>query len=681
MKYSLSDYSAYKQGKGVRIDVYPNTEIAAKIVAMYEECAFSVVPVHQLISRDVNNIPSPKTIIKKMGQAIASCGKKAVFVGIDPYLSFLDKNEQKDFMIGLRSLMDADEGTARFMISNRFDMKSVFKNPRYKDSLQLVEFEGEDEIACPISIKLIRSEWCASDTVHMVTDALKTMGNYYVGKDYVFAMDRKYLPQTDYGCVSILSSPRKALSELYQISMDCSDDAAEHLLQECAEQSVDPHTLLFSHFGEEYLTAEKAPLRLNELVNDPLWDAYIWLLKSIIKPDTYFYRVLQHTSESADFLRNYIVGTPMAILGDPTVRKFAEERKTVLSGQVLFEPMITAFISETEEDDRAITFLNCGTNTERKAIIRHAKHLDLSYGLPEEYSRIDPVLSCYLSPKFNYGDPILTDYFHTLRCLRMTNTITREFVETANNVAIPSTVRSRDEVLQEQDDGDTALLIVDGMGAEYYPLLLNLAKQIGCKTENKAIVSAQLPSSTEFNPIKWDNRHMLQSVRNIDNVSHVGAAAHEKCSYDENLAFVFNTFQKDIFPRIVDGLHRYKRVVVTADHGSSYLAVLAHQNKYDKNLPWDAGAIDDWRYTTLDHQITTPAGMIASYSPSDSKWYYVVRGYNRLKHSGGKPYALHGGASLEEILVPMVVFTNDDIEETSADTTEEFIENDAFDVL
>ena len=37
----------------------------------------------------------------------------------------------------------------------------------------------------------------------------------------------------------------------------------------------------------------------------------------------------------------------------------------------------------------------------------------------------------------------------------------------------------------------------------------------------------------------------------------------------------------------------------------------------------------------------------------------VVRGYHRLPKKGGKKYALHGGASLEERLVPVLIFSKD----------------------
>lgn len=48
---------------------------------------------------------------------------------------------------------------------------------------------------------------------------------------------------------------------------------------------------------------------------------------------------------------------------------------------------------------------------------------------------------------------------------------------------------------------------------------------------------------------------------------------------------------------------------------------------------------------------------MSQYFPDSGKTYWVVRGYNRFPKRGGKKYALHGGASLEEQLVPVLVFT------------------------
>ena len=48
---------------------------------------------------------------------------------------------------------------------------------------------------------------------------------------------------------------------------------------------------------------------------------------------------------------------------------------------------------------------------------------------------------------------------------------------------------------------------------------------------------------------------------------------------------------------------------------------------------------------------------------------------------GGKSYGLHGGATLEEILVPFVVFKKDSAPESQTITPEQMVENDLFDML
>ena len=59
-----------------------------------------------------------------------------------------------------------------------------------------------------------------------------------------------------------------------------------------------------------------------------------------------------------------------------------------------------------------------------------------------------------------------------------------------------------------------------------------------------------------------------------------------------------------------------------------------------------------------------------------------MKGYNRLPKQGGKLYSLHGGATLEERLVPFVVFTNESASANMKEQeVEQFIENSDFDIL
>ncbi len=193
------------------------------------------------------------------------------------------------------------------------------------------------------------------------------------------------------------------------------------------------------------------------------------------------------------------------------------------------------------------------------------------------------------------------------------------------------------------------------MGAEYYPLILAMAKRRGMNITGANIAAVRLPSSTKFNNLDWDaNRIIKPEVHKVDNISHDGAEKYENCSFEQNIAATLDVFET-IFNRIANGLTNYEHIVVTADHGSSRLAVIAHNHKLDKTLPWN-GDPQDWRYSVAPLNTERPPEFEAYYNVESNTTYWVVRGYNRLPKQGGK-LSVHGGATLEERLVPVIIFS------------------------
>ena len=369
----------------------------------------------------------------------------------------------------------------------------------------------------------------------------------------------------------------------------------------------------------------------------------------------------------------------IAVLTDINAKKYALERAETLKaiGSDL-ESLIIEFIGQTQNINDALQFLNCGTNAERVEIVRRASREDLSYGLPKEYGELFPTLADYLSTAFDYEDDATTEYFKEYRNLKISGSITDSFVKRSYDFIVPKTYPTRDSVLGElQMQSDIALLVVDAMGAEYMPLLLSLAKRRGMNVESQAIVTAKLPTETVFNPIKWDKARTLPEIKIIDNIVHNGAAKHEICTPERNFSETLRVFETEIMNRIADGLTRFSRVVVTADHGASRLAVIAHNEGKCTTLPWE-GQPDDWRYSLAPQGAIRPPELEQEYFPETKKTYWVVRGYNRLPKMGGKLYELHGGATLEERLVPVVVFTKNAVAaipkqiKRTADVADEF---------
>jgi hypothetical protein len=305
---------------------------------------------------------------------------------------------------------------------------------------------------------------------------------------------------------------------------------------------------------------------------------------------------------------------------------------------------------------------------------------DLSYDLPRKYGELFPTLADYFSAAFDFEDGATAAYFRDYRRFKVSGSIPDSFVKRAFDFAIPNEYPTRDVVLAGlQTQPDIALLVVDAMGAEYMPLLLALAKRRGMNIESQAIATAKLPTETEFNQIEWEKERVLPEIKSIDNIVHHGAVKHEASLPERNFAETLHVFETEIMNRIADGLTRFARVVVTADHGASRLAVIAHNAGKGTTLPWD-GQPNDWRYSLAPQGATRPAELEQEYYPETKETYWIVRGYNRLPKMGGKLYELHGGATLEERLVPVVVFTRNavadvpkqPIKKAAADVVDEF---------
>jgi hypothetical protein len=196
------------------------------------------------------------------------------------------------------------------------------------------------------------------------------------------------------------------------------------------------------------------------------------------------------------------------------------------------------------------------------------------------------------------------------------------------------------------------------MGAEWLPMLVELASQRNMGLDSIAVGEAHLPTSTKFNNIHWpDVARRLPDIKRFDNIAHNGAEAHEARRAEDNLAAALDVIGGQVLPRVAEGLARFERVLVTADHGSSRLAVLAWQAepKLAQTIACEAGAeVADWRYRERAAYGGCPPELEETL---DGK-HWVVRGYNRLpKKGGGQSFEQHSGATLEERLVPVVIFS------------------------
>ena len=166
-----------------------------------------------------------------------------------------------------------------------------------------------------------------------------------------------------------------------------------------------------------------------------------------------------------------------------------------------------------------------------------------------------------------------------------------------------------------------------------------------------------MPTSTEFNSISWPTERLLQETKAVDNVVHYGAEKNESTTFEDDFCEMLSKIERRIITRIVSALSDYEKVILTADHGASRLAVIAHNNGYDTLIDGVKDP-DDWRYTLEPtNSDSIPNGVIVEYYAQKNCNYWVAQGYNRFPKKGAKYNELHGGGSIEEQLVPFIVFS------------------------
>ena len=213
---------------------------------------------------------------------------------------------------------------------------------------------------------------------------------------------------------------------------------------------------------------------------------------------------------------------------------------------------------------------------------------------PSAFFEAFPLLEDYLAP-YALGDAALEAYFTEYRAQKVANAVTAEFCAKAREIQYPIMgVKSRDDLLNGvAANGDAALLVVDAMGLEYLPMILSLAKRRGLGVANAVPAMARIPTSTKFNPVKWPEARRLNGIPDLDGIIHNGAHPHGVSTDEENFVALLKVFDEIVMPAVAQGLAAHGKVVLTADHGASRLAVLANRTGLAQTLT--TKGVDDFK--------------------------------------------------------------------------------------
>lgn len=358
--------------------------------------------------------------------------------------------------------------------------------------------------------------------------------------------------------------------------------------------------------------------------------------------------VLGKTSRFEDFISN----TLNAIIEIPYVDKrfssFYRERKDLV--KMFPESDVANFVVNNRKViSESIYKLTDSTRVEREEIIVWLS----KNGLIPELDSIYPTLEAYLK-KYIFKCPeladLLTEYFEAYKRQKLSNELETDFLEKVDQLALTrefNRLPTRNQIMDNVEENGTFLYWLDALGVEYLGLIEDLAQKRGLSIQVH-IVRAELPTITSINRDFFDAWQGRKEKNNeLDNTKHSDAGGY---NFTNNELPIHLARELEIIMGVIEraatelAFRHYKRFLIVSDHGASRLAVLLRkEEKYDTDTIGEHSG----RCCKLFQPYDLPFA-------AEENGYLVLADYGRFKGSRAANVEVHGGASLEEVVVPII---------------------------
>lgn len=325
-----------------------------------------------------------------------------------------------------------------------------------------------------------------------------------------------------------------------------------------------------------------------------------------------------------------------------------------------------AKLSSIPTYEERLAFLTGDTREERIYILRmvgqwlkqDAAQVCASQTLKSRY----PLLQAYLGLMPDELGSVYNEYISEYKAHKLANTLPESDERFFREIE-PDSLPFRYSVINQNITDSTVMLWVDGLGFEYLSLLLDqLSQNKDGVVSFCALAQALLPTETEFNE-QWKQMSMpYEKLDKLDKLAHKGVVDEPDyyTCIEEQL-----TFFTKVLDKVNELLNNYQRVIITGDHGASRLAARFFHTR--KGLPTfkDATPLSHGRYCSIKSKPDGVYEDLIEATDLSGQHYLVFTSYNHFSLGGfatGKDddnaiYGeVHGGASPEEMIVPVVVF-------------------------
>lgn len=463
-----------------------------------------------------------------------------------------------------------------------------------------------------------------------------------------------------------LSGLSKAYDALMQKDLMTSElseiigtDAQWEYALEMVEKQQSWVNVIDLEFGN-HLSLEVYAPGFSKMASNRRWLYYVGLKLFGAKNNWCLHNAASKSSTLKDLITNIYRGILDKNSEDKDFWECYESRKILLNQIGNPSAELTAYCKVVVGKGKsAIYYLTDNSQQEKEAIFTF---LD-QYG--HEYKREDligilkkvyPDLYTYMQP-YCFRNDLLDKYFQDYKYQKIINKLFSEFetivLEQAEKRVYNLILEPRSSIIEKLNTKDALLFFMDAMGVEYLGYIMSMCKELGLSAK-VTVCRCELPSITSRNKEfleSWD-KDKIVSIKDIDEIKH-----HGKFDYDyysnsklplhlmKELETIYNTLEKIRNKLIGEPI---RSVVMIADHGASRLAVL-----HDTENIWEmaekgqhSGRCCPKNDVDVQPDYATDAGD-----------FWALANYDRFRGSRKANVEVHGGATLEEICVPIIELT------------------------
>lgn len=248
-----------------------------------------------------------------------------------------------------------------------------------------------------------------------------------------------------------------------------------------------------------------------------------------------------------------------------------------------------------------------------------------------------------------------TTYFQEYKQQKLTNRIWPDFMQKVLEYADErpyNKLQARSTLAAKMDKKGAQLFFFDALGVEYLSYIVAKCEQYGLIADISVGI-CQLPSITEVNkdfiPFFQSNCKKIDALDELKHHSQI--YDYQRCKEPIHLfreLEIIDEQLRQIRSFLVQG--SFDKAVIISDHGASRLAVINNRQSAS-SIQMDEKGEHSGRCCPVT---ADPGIKYAAYTPNG---YSVLANYDRFK--GGRPanVEVHGGASLEEVIVPLITLT------------------------